>query len=421
MNKIKPQGEYFYRNLETRLKHSIIAHPIVIITGPRQVGKSTILKKSPQFSKYKYFNFDSLDTLSAMKKDSEELLKASAVNIIDEVQKMPEILSVIKKIIDDTDRKARFVLSGSANLLLMKKVSESLAGRAVYMNLYPFSVGEYMAADKENLLDLLLKGKVPEEGRIKGFDIDLEDVLWKGLMPVPQLKLNASNDIIEWFDGYLTTYLERDLRDVSVISDLGDYKRFLEIMALYNGSIVDETGISREIQIPQSTIHRYLGLLETTCIISKVPSFERNKKKRVVKRPKVYWFDTGLVNFLTREFDSKGLSKKKEYGFLFETFIYHHLKVWASLKVPNPVIYYWRMRTGEEVDFVVEAGNEIIPIEVKAKKEVGYGDIKNLLVFLSAYPQTKTAMLIYTGDKVVRLSDKIFAVPYNMVCVNKSS
>lgn len=421
MNKIKPRGEYFYRNLETRLEHSIIAHPIVVITGPRQVGKSTILKKSPQFSKYRYFNFDSLDTISAIKKDSEELLKASDVNIIDEVQKLPEILSVIKKIIDDTDRKSRFILSGSANLLLMKKVSESLAGRAVYMNLYPFSVGEYMAEEKENILDLILDGKTIKEGPVKGFDIDLEDVLWKGLMPVPQLKLKAPNDVIEWFDGYITSYLERDLRDVSVVSDLGDYKRFLKIMALYNGSIADETAVSRETQIPQSTIHRYLGLLETTCIISKVPSFERNKKKRVVKRPKVYWFDTGIVNFLAGEFEPKGLSQKKEYGFLFETFIYHHLKVWASLKVPTPAIYYWRMRTGEEVDFVVEAGNEIIPIEVKIKKEAGYKDIKNLLVFLAAYPQVKTALLIYGGDKVVRLTDKIFAVPYHMLCVNKNN
>jgi uncharacterized protein len=418
MDKIKPRNGYFYRSLEDRLKRAINAHPAVIITGPRQVGKSTILKKGPEFSRYKYYNFDSLDTLSAIKQDPEELLKASMVNIIDEVQKFPEILPVIKKIIDDTDRKVRFVLSGSANLLLMRKVSESLAGRAIYMNLYPFSVGEYMAADKDNILDMLLNGKIPEEGYVKGFELDMEDVLWKGLMPVPWLKLNKLEEINEWFDGYITTYLERDLRDVSVISDLGDYKKFLKVMALYNGSIIDETGISREIQIPQSTIHRYLGLLETTCIVAKVQPFEKNRKKRIVKRPKAYWFDTGFVNFLTGNHKPGGLSKKKEYGFLFEAFIYHHLKVWASLKVPGPGIYYWRLRTGEEVDFVVEVDNEIIPIEVKAKKEVGYGDIRNLLEFLSAYPQTKNCLLIYCGDKVIKLSDKIFAVPYSMICVN---
>lgn len=421
MDKIKPRNGYIYRSLEERLKRAINAHPAIIITGPRQVGKSTILKKGPEFRKYKYYNFDSLDTLTAIKQNPEELLKASMVNIIDEVQKFPEILSVIKKIIDDTDRKVRFVLSGSANLLLMRKVSESLAGRAIYMNLYPFSVGEYVAADRENILDMLLNGKNPEEGYVKGFELDMEDVLWKGLMPVPWLKLRTLEEINEWFDGYITTYLERDLRDVSVISDLGDYKKFLKVMALYNGSIIDETAISRDIQIPQSTIHRYLGLLETTCIVTKVQPFERNRKKRIVKRPKAYWFDNGFVNFLAGNHKPKGLSKKKEYGFLFEAFILHHLKVWASLRVPSPGIYYWRLRTGEEVDFVIEIDDEIIPIEVKAKKEVGYGDISNLLEFLAAYPHTKNCLLIYCGEKVIKLSEKIFAVPFSMVCVNKSS
>lgn len=420
MDKIKPRNGYIYRSLEERLKRAINAHPAIIITGPRQVGKSTILKKGPEFGKYKYYNFDSLDMLTEIKKNPEELLKASMVNIIDEVQKFPEILSVIKKIIDDTDRKARFVLSGSANLLLMRKVSESLAGRAIYMNLYPFSIGEYSSADKDNILDMVLTGKMPEEGYVKGFELDMEYVLWKGLMPVPWLKLKTVGEMNEWFDGYITTYLERDLRDVSAISDLGDYKKFLKVMALYNGSIIDETAISREIQIPQATIHRYLGLLETTCIVTKVQPFERNRKKRIVKRPKAYWFDTGFVNFLAGNHKPEGLSKKKEYGFLFETFIHHHLKVWASLRVPSPGIYYWRLRTGEEVDFVVEIDDEIIPIEVKAKREVGYGDINSLLEFLSAYPETKKGLVIYCGDKVIKMSDKIFAVPYSMVCVNKS-
>jgi len=194
----------------------------------------------------------------------------------------------------------------------MRKVSESLAGRAIFMNLYPFSIGELMGSGKDNILDLLLAGKkVPKEGKQKGFNLNIEDFLWKGFMPVPQLQLKNESEITEWFDGYVTTYLERDLRDVRGVSDLSDYKRFLKIMALYNGTILDETAISRELQISQPTIHRYVGMLETTYIISKIPCFEKNKKKRVVKRPKIYWFDTGLVNFLAGNFTSKGLSEKK--------------------------------------------------------------------------------------------------------------
>lgn len=302
----------------------------------------------------------------------------------------------------------------------MKKVSESLAGRAVYMNLLPFTIGEFLKINEVNILDLILTGKIPEEGRIKNFNLNLNNLLWKGLMPVPLLKLKTNKAVWEWFDGYITTYLERDLRDVSAISDLSDYKKFLKIMALYNGSIIDETAISRETAIPQPTIHRYIGLLETTHIITKIPPFEKNKKKRVVKRPKAYWFDTGLVNFLIENYDYKKLDDKKEYGFLFETMILHHLKVWASLKVPTPLIYFWRLGSGEEVDFVIEKENEIIPVEVKATNDIGYSDIKNLLIFLSAYPQTKFGLLIYTGDRVIRLSQKIIAVPFNMLCVNKT-
>ena len=262
-------------------------------------------------------------------------------------------------------------------------------------------------------------------GKISGGDAavpnpdGLEAVLWRGMMPVPSLIMQDEASVTEWFEGYVTSYLERDLRDVSAVSDLSDFKKFLKITAHYNGCIQDETAVSREAQIPQSTIHRYLNLLETTYIISRLAPFERNRKKRVVKRPKLYWFDTGLVNFLAGNRQSAGIGDKKEYGLLFEAYIYHHIRVWASLKSPSPAIYFWRLRTGEEVDFVIEDGENIMPVEVKASKKAGLGDIKNMQAFLAAYPEANIGLLAYTGKKIEKITEKIYAVPYQYFCVNE--
>ena len=204
-------------------------------------------------------------------------------------------MNAVKAAIDASGRKKKFILSGSANLLLARSVSETLAGRASYLKMGPFMAGEYAGIKGANALDALFAGKEPKACGFNG-KFNLKRALWAGMMPVPLLILKNSL-VPEWWQGYVDTYLERDLRDISSISDLSDYRKFMKTLSFFAGSMLNETTISRETGISQPTIHRYLNLLETTNIIARIPAYHMNKKKRVLKTPKIYWFDTGLINF----------------------------------------------------------------------------------------------------------------------------
>jgi hypothetical protein len=211
----------------------------------------------------------------------------------------------------------------------------------------PFTAGEYAGVNGKNALDAMFLGREPDVCVLKA-KFDLKRALWAGMMPVPLLQLK-NNLVSEWWQGYVDTYLERDMRDVSSIPDLSDYRKFMRVLAFFAGSMLNETTLSRETAISQPTIHRYVNLLETTNIAARVPAYHMNKKKRVLKTPKLYWFDTGLINFLRGAYTPGDID-----GILFEHFILNHLMTWASMKSPSALVYCWRTVKGEEVDFIIE-------------------------------------------------------------------
>lgn len=408
-NHSRHELNYKPRWIAPLLRKAIKSHPILVLTGARQVGKSTLLKYEKPFSQWDYFSLDDFEILAQAKKDPSSLFVNSINIILDEVQKSGNLLDAVKLAVD-TNNRYRFVLSGSANILLMSKISESLAGRAVYFSLQPMTVGEINTLPMRNILGILFEEKFPMEKLIEDITIDPFYYMRKGFMP-PLMKLDNS-EVTTWWEGYVTTYLERDLRQLSQVESLPDFRRLMTALALRSGKLLNQTELSRDIGISQPTIYRYINLLESTCLLERLPAFVKNRTKRLVKAPKVIWNDPGLASFLSGYYDVESLRSSRESGGLFETMVYMHLHVMTQMLIPKPRIYYWRTTTGKEVDFVLEWGKKLIAIEVKLAEKPKYSDTENLRIFLDEYPETTACMLIYSGNEIKMLHEKIIAIPW---------
>lgn len=391
------------------LRKAIQESPVVVVTGARQVGKSTLLKNEDPFKKWRYISLDDFDLLKQAEENPASLWAGARKIILDEVQKAPRLLNAVKKAVDEKGSEIKFILSGSANLLLMHQVSESLAGRALYLNLLPITLGEEYEKPIPNILLKLLDGQFPKEGAIAPHDPAF--FCLRGFMP-PLLKLKKTASFMRWWEGYIVTYLERDLRQLSQVESLPDFQRVMRALALRTGQILNQTAASRDTAVSQPTVYRYINLLETTCLIERLPVFALNRTKRLIKAPKVFWFDPALATYLSGIHDSETWRASREAGGLFECLVLFHLKALTQLATPKPHIYYWRTTTGNEVDFVIEQGRKLIALEVKLTAKPLYSDIENLRLFLKEYPETKAAVLVYSGNEIRHMDEKIVALPW---------
>lgn len=408
-NELNYKMIYKKRLIGPLVKSAIKSFSVIIISGARQVGKSTFLRN--EFPDFKYINLDDFSTLEQAKIDPYSLWIGSDKIIIDEVQKAPEILSAVKLTVDTTNRTMRFLLSGSSNLLLMKNISESLAGRAIYFEMYPFTYGEIIEnTSGERNFSLLLK----ENFKVDDQTLEVIDPLpfiFKGFMP-PLIHINNERDILLWWESYIKTYIERDLRDLSQIESLIDFKKVMDSLAIRTGNILNQTGIAQDSGISQPTVYRYIKLLEVSNIIKRVPGYFSSKSKRVFKSPKIFFIDPALAVYLTGYYSKDQLENANEVGRFFETMVFLHLQVYAQLMNPKGNIFYWRAFTGKEVDFVLEQGRKIFIFEVKFTKNPTYNDIKNMQSFIEDHPETVRGILIYAGDSIRWMHSKIVAIPW---------
>lgn len=411
MNENHSNSELIYRSrwIGPQVRSAIKAFPVVVISGARQVGKSTFLQN--EFSDFRYLSLDDFSTLQQAKNDPASLWIGSDKVAIDEAQKSPELFPAIKLAVDKSRRKIRFLISGSSNLLLMKNISETLAGRAVYFEMLPMSRGEIegRAALPQNLFKILKRDYREKEQDIGS--INPIPVILKGLMP-PLMNLTSSRDVLLWWEGYVKTYLERDLRELSQIESLIDFRRVMESLALRTGNILNQTEVARDTGVSQPTVYRYIKLLEVSNIIKKVPAYYSNRTKRITKSPKLFFIDAGLSTYLSGYHDEESLRSSRELGAFFETMIFLHLTVLSELMVPKAKIFYWRATTGKEVDFIIEHGKSLFAFEVKLTKNPTFNDIKNLLTFIEEYPKANRGILLHTGSSIKWLHSKIIAVPW---------
>lgn len=381
--------------------------PAVVVTGARQAGKSTLAEHLVGGAR-RYHSLDDFDVLDAARRDPEALVGGSEPVTLDEVQREPGLLSAVKRAIDRDRKPGRFLLTGSANLLLMRGVSESLAGRASYLTLCPMTRREQRGLGRAGRWDELLATPESEwRALLAAGDGDAED--WRALarrggFPTPAVELAAPAERAIWFDGYVRTYLERDLLDLAAISALPDFRRLMRAACLRLGQLVNQTELGRDTSLPQPTVHRWLNLLGTSYLLVRLPAYAVNRTKRLIKTPKMYWGDTGVALHL---------AGTEPGGAHLENLVLQDLLAWRDARVERAEIGYWRTSTGEEVDFVIESGRGLLPIEVRAASRPRLADCAHLRTFRAEYgKQARAGLLLHTGNMLEWLAPDVLAAPW---------
>ena len=410
MNENQTQRKWKYRNRwATRLlAERIDQFPVAVVTGVRQAGKSTLLRNEEPFRSFMAFDLDDLETRRRFRLDPSLPWVGQQRVFVDEVHQVPELLPSLKAHVDQNPG-FRAILSGSANLLMLKDVSESLAGRAAYLDLLPFAVGEWEEGTRPLVMEKLLLGEVATGAA--QIARQPADEIARGLLP--PARIHRQPEV--WWDAYVRTYLERDLRGLSNVSSLPDYRRLMEMLALNSGQVLRETEISRRLAISQPTVHRWANLLEISHILVRVPAYATNRGKRLTKRPKIYMADPGLAAFLCGLYSADDVVNSREYGALFENLVLHHLRVLASMMSPAARVFHWRTSDGKEVDFIVTHGRRMLAIECKATTRPRAGHAKHLRLFKSLHPECAFGVVVHTGNQIEQLGDDIVALPWTVL------
>ncbi len=405
---------YRQRLLADTVAEALTLAPAVILTGARQTGKSTLVQHLKSAKKRTYLTLDDLDTLDQAKHDPNTLVSNAGAVTIDEIQREPALLLAVKKSIDKKRRKGRFLLTGSANLLIMKQVSESLAGRAIYLTLHPMTVGERLGLSSSGFWQRLLNSKKPLEAVLqhkappKPF-FRIKDHCVRGGYP-PAALAKSTKEREYWFQGYVRTYLERDIQDFSAISGLTDFRRLMKVAAYRTARLANQSEMGRDANLSQATTHRYLNILEASQQIVRLAAFARNPTKRLIKMPKLYWSDTGLVNYLM------GPNTVEARSQLVENLVLQHILAHTEIRIPRPEITFWRTTSGQEVDFIIEDRKRLFAIEVKAATSARSADVRHLKTFIDGHSkETAIGILAYMGSELRPMSERIVAVPIAML------
>ena len=407
---------YRPRALASKVERALQNHPVVVVSGARQTGKTTLVKNLGSSESRAFISMDDLDVLELARKRPDDLLARAKRLTVDEVQRVPELLLSIKRDVDSHHRRGRFLLTGSANLLLMREVADSLAGRAVYLTLSPFTASEKRGEGGVPPWSHLLRQKTVAEVASLFPDRKASKVNWRQEIlrgGMPRAVLSRTNrERASWFDGYVRTYLERDLRDLSQVASLPDFQRLMRLSVNRIGQLLNQSDLARDAGLSQATAHRYLNLLETTFQMLRLQAYWRNPSKRLIKAPKLYWRDCGLAAHMAGLENRRELSESSLLGPLLENLVLSSLLAWNETTSEKTDIYYWRAAGGAEVDFIIETPKRLLPIEIKAAKRVRLGDLKHLENFLADYPNLAPfGIVLHDVDHPHILTKRIIGMP----------
>ena len=363
------------RSLQHKLLEISTYYPVITITGPRQSGKTTLIKKV--FSKLPYVLLETPDIKERVLEDPKGFLaKFPKGVVLDEIQNIPELFSYIQGIVDNNND-IKFVLSGSQNFLLLDKITQTLAGRTAILKLLPFSLEELKPTKYKinNSFEYIFKGSYPR--------------LYDKNIPV---------DI--FYSDYIQTYVERDVRTIKNIGNLSTFSRFIQLCAGRIGQILNLDSLATDVGITLNTVKSWLSILEASYIVYLLQPHHKNFNKRLVKRPKIYFYDTGIACNLLRIKSVEQLELHHMRGNLFENFILTELLKFKlnNAKIPN--FYFWRDKHGKEIDCIIETVEELIPVEIKSSRTYTKEFFKNLNYWnkLSGN-ETNNTYLIYNGEE----------------------
>ena len=410
------------RHIADLLDRSLRNFPVVILTGPRQVGKSTLVEAWAARQHARYLTLDDRAALDRALADPDGFLAAQEGSlVVDEVQRAPDLLRAVKRIVDRDRRPRRFLLTGSAHLSTLSGVAETLAGRAAVHELHPFSWAERTRKPAASTIDDLFEAASSTElvQRWKRSSpaarrLEMIDRIMTGGYPTPSLM--RDEDVRRtWFASYQQTYIERDLRDLTSLENLPAFGRLLALLSLRTGNLLNVSDLARDAQLSTGTARRYLALLAQTYQVFLLQPYFANVGKRLVKTPKVYVTDSGLGCYLAAVDTWETLERQHRVGAMVETFAAGELRKLLALAPGKTHLWYWRQEHGHEVDFLLERAGEVVGVEVKSGSGAAASDLSGLKSCEAALGRVwRLGVLLYGGTEVLALDRKTLAVPFSI-------
>ena len=402
----------FPRQLRRQMETAMQDTPVVLINGPRQSGKTTLVKEySPSLP---YYTLDDDNILNAAKQDPIGFVNRIDIAIIDEIQRAPELLRAIKLSIDQNRKPGRFLITGSANLLALPQIGDSLAGRMEILTLLPLSLAEIQRREN-NFIKYAKNQSWPHHIAPSEQSEIILQVITGGypemLMRQDPERRNA------WAKSYIKAIVERDVKDISSIEKIVEMPKLLEVLAQQSGKLTNFTQIGGQLNLDTKTAQKYVGLLETLFLVHYLRPWHGNNLNRILKTPKIHFLDSGLLTCLNRITTENIETDKSTFGALLETWVYSELLKTITVADEPWTIYYYRDKDKVEVDFVLENhARKIIGIEVKASSTVFNQDFRGLRKLATLTDENWiSGIILYNGDKCLSFGDNLWAIPFSLL------
>lgn len=413
-----PNSSYYPRFSEGILKEAIEDSPVVLIHGSRQCGKTTMAKHVGKKLGYHYITFDDETQKKAAQLDPSGFVNnLPEFTILDEIQHVPELFSAIKVAVDTNRKSGRFILTGSSNILLLPKLSDSLAGRMEIIRLRPLALVE-VAQTEPHFITQVFNGQLSQENnqsKYQHLGEKLAENIVAGGYPAALLR-KTQRRRSRWYRDYISTIVQRDIQELAHIQKLDVLPRLLSLAAGQTARLFNASVLASPFSISRPTIRQYLTLLEQLFLIEQLPPYHNNRLSRLIKTPKLHMADTGLACSLLG-LNSQSLWKDRNaMGQLLETFIYQELRKYADWQEIPVNFYHYRNKDKVEVDIIMQQGSKFVGIEIKASATVRVRDFKGLNQLKQATGQSFcTGVVFYDGENIIPFGDKMFAVPISLL------
>ena len=403
------QPSLYPRLIGQRIAEAMADTPVVLLAGPRQAGKTTLVRQLSDDGR-RYLTLDDELTLLSAREDPVGMIRSLDSAVIDEIQRAPALLLAIKKSVDEDRRPGRFLLTGSANLMALPTVADSLAGRMETLLLLPLSQSE-IEGQSANWLDCVFSGRIPQP-TAQAHSVNLVDRVLRGGYP-EALSRPTSRRRIAWARQYLDALLQRDVRDISGIEKLDQLPRFLRALAQTAGQMCNYTQLGGQVGLDSKTAAKYVGVFEQIFLLRRVDVWARNRLNRVVKTAKLQFIDSGLLATLLNLTADEVQRDRTRFGNVLESFVFGELLKATTTADGDYGLLYYRDADKVEVDVVIEnALGQLVGVEVKASATVNERDLRGLRKLSAlAGDQFRMGVLLYDGDETLPLGDNIWAAP----------
>ncbi len=405
---------YLKRAIEDKLKETMQHYPVILVTGPRQVGKTTLLKEISK-STHQYITMDDLIQRQLLEEDPNLFFKNNDKELLlDEIQYVPKAFQAIKYRVDDIRKSGFYLLTGSQSFYLMEHVSESLAGRMAIFPLQGLSLREILQIEFNESFIPNEKYVSNREKSLKAYE-DIWSFIHRGYMP--KLAINKDMDWNIYYQSFVQTYIERDVRQLTQVGDEKAFMNFIVSLASRSGELLNYNAVSKDIGVSLDTVKRWTSILETSGIIYLLYPYSNNHLKRAIKTPKVYFMDTGLLAYLTRWLTKETLQFGAAAGNVFETFVISEIiKSFYNVGISKPNLYFYRDRDQKEIDLIIEDGQDLYPIEIKmtGKPEAKMAKYFSILKELPNV-NVKPGVILCQYDKKIWLKEDLLALPIEYI------